>query len=202
MRSTIELPNDKTITVYYTDKVYSPRHSAVSNVVVADMFLPATGTLLDVACGTGVIALGIKKLNPKAIIEACDIDPKAVRIAKKNSDDLKLPIKVYQNDLLKGLPKDSYDMIVANLPTFDSEDMDMHDLHGPKVAYYADEDDGLKLYKELFDQLDCLKPNGFLVCECQEKLHKGLRKLATEHGFKPLIVAFDTFAFVRNGFTV
>jgi len=43
------------------------------------------GSFLDVGTGTGILAIGAAKISPNARIEACDIDPEAIAIAKENA---------------------------------------------------------------------------------------------------------------------
>jgi ribosomal protein L11 methyltransferase len=42
-------------------------------------------SFLDVGTGTGVLAIAAAKLNPRARVEACDVDPDAIEIARENA---------------------------------------------------------------------------------------------------------------------
>lgn len=161
------------------------------------MFLPETGRVLDVGTGTGVIALSLKRLNPKADVHAIDIDPWAVKIAKDNVKTSKLKVEVWEGDLAD--ERQNFDMVVANLPTYDKTQMDEEELKGPAVAYKADDKDGLSLYKKLLGQLDTtLKPTGVFVCECQAKLLDEWEKYCNEKGWLTLMKTEASLGFIRD----
>ena len=79
--------------------------------------------VLDLACGTGVLALHAAMAGASHVT-AVDIDPLAVANASGNVNDHELNelIDVYQSDLFEGLKEDSqaaaptFDVILANLP--------------------------------------------------------------------------------------
>lgn len=197
MLKQIELPRNRHIDIYYTDDVYDPGFSAIDTIVVADKFLAPAQRVLDVGCGSGIIALSLKRLNPWADVHAVDIDREARRITEYNAKKLKLKISVMSGDLAEG--RTGFDMIVANLPTFDDEDMEQHVLHGPDVAYFADKKDGLKLYKRLIKQAEtALNSEGILVFECQSKLQDKLEKYAHSKDWVTMMKTDACLAFVRK----
>lgn len=196
----INLPNNKEIEIEFTDKVYSPAHSSVDTIVLADKFLKPGMSVADVGCGSGVIALSLKKLNPKAEVTAIDIDQNALFQTEVNADKLGLEIEIECNDLLDPTPSYSpnFDMVVANLPSFDKKDMKTHPLYGPESAYFADNRDGLKLHKRLLKQLKyALRPGGFLILECPAKLQPKLKELTQKHGLLLITRTDYSFAFIN-----
>lgn len=197
MLSRIELVQGRSIDLYYSDKVYDPTHTSIDVIYVADMFLPATARVLDVGCGSGVIALALKRLNPKTEIHAVDIDPEAVKLTKHNSKALKLKIEAWEGDLAEG--RQNFHMVVANLPTFNDEDMETHALYGPKIAYKAGKKDGLTLYKKLLRQLPhALTPEGIFVCECRKDLQDKFEAYAHKKGWRTLMKTDNALAFIRT----
>jgi len=67
---------------------------------------------LDAGCGIGLNACFLAKRNPKAAVDACDIVPNLVTMAKLISDDSKLAnMNVFQLDLSKLSDVDKYDLI-------------------------------------------------------------------------------------------
>lgn len=72
-------------------------------------------TLLDVGCGSGILAICAVKLGAKSCF-ACDIDPVAVRIAKENCETNQTPeVACAVSDLLRDVPNEKYDVVVSNI---------------------------------------------------------------------------------------
>lgn len=196
----IILPRDKEIEVEFDDRVYSPAHSSVDTIALADYFLEPGWSVADVGCGSGVLALGIKKLHPDCEVTAIDVSEKALFQTAENAEKMKLDIDIQNNDLLESTPSyfPLFDMVVSNLPTYDDKDMKTHPLYGPRDAYFADKKDGLKLYKKLFKQAkSAINPGGFLIVECQQKLQNDLKKLSEKEGFLLVTRTDYSFAFIN-----
>jgi ribosomal protein L11 methyltransferase len=71
--------------------------------------------VLDLGCGTGILALAAKALGAGKI-DACDYDPAAVTISKKNAKLNNLPgINFFKQDVLEWTPTRTYDLIAANI---------------------------------------------------------------------------------------
>ena len=72
--------------------------------------------LLDVGCGSGILAISAAKLGYESVV-AFDFDPEAVRVAKANAAVNKASFPIGQQDLTK-LPPHSrvrFDVVCANL---------------------------------------------------------------------------------------
>ncbi len=70
---------------------------------------------LDLGCGTGILALAAKMLGAGKI-DACDYDPAAVTISKRNAKANKLTgINFFKQDVLEWTPTRTYDLIAANI---------------------------------------------------------------------------------------
>lgn len=78
---------------------------------------PFTGRVLDVGTGSGVIALTLAATWPEAQVEAVDLSPDALALARENAERLGLTgrVQFHQGDLLQGLAGE-FGLIVANLP--------------------------------------------------------------------------------------
>ena len=175
----VPLPDGTTIGIQYSKEVYSPKYSSYRDTIglaqaCIDDVHPSR--VVDVACGSGVIGLALKKLNPLMDVILCDIDKNAIKQTKRNAERLGLNVTVMESDLLPKLQ--FYPLVVANLPTFDKEQMSTEPLHGPEIAYKGGYD-GLDLYRKLLKQLGV---GAFLICEVQEKRQPDFLKLIAERG--------------------
>ena len=182
----VELPDAKELKLYYNDKVYSPEFSAVDTVVVAWQLINQAKvpvTVLDVACGSGVVGLSLKKLFPDIEVTLTDISPEAVRITRLNAKRNGLNISAGVADLTEG----EASIVTANLPTFTLEDM-VGAKHGPASSYFAGSDP-LELYERLF-----AVQHPILVCECQSKYHRQFLSLADDAGYRLIMRSGDSFA--------
>ena len=112
-------------------------------------------TVLDVATGSGAVALALKQERPDAIVWASDISPNALRLAKENAARHELAVTFFEADLLRTKPASiefgKLDLLVANLPYLplsDKEILSPELAYDPDLALYAGKD-GLDLYKRL-----------------------------------------------------
>ncbi len=74
-------------------------------------------TVLDVGCGSGILAIAASKVGADACF-ACDIDPIAVRVAVENTELNDTPnVKCAVSDLLRQVEKvdGGYNVVVANI---------------------------------------------------------------------------------------
>jgi release factor glutamine methyltransferase len=80
----------------------------------ADLGL-AGSTVVDLCCGLGAVGAALLAREPRIDLYAADIDPAAVRNARRNLD----PARVFEGDLYAPLPgrlRERVDVIVANAP--------------------------------------------------------------------------------------
>lgn len=94
-------------------------------------------SVLDYGCGSGILAIAAAKLGAKQIV-ATDIDPQALQATVDNTERNQLAADAIHTCYPDELPKQQYDVVVANI------------LSGPLV----------KLAPQI---LACLKPNGRLA---------------------------------------
>jgi ribosomal protein L3 glutamine methyltransferase len=74
--------------------------------------------ILDLCTGSGCLAILVALAFPEAHVDAVDISPDALAVARRNVDDHGLAprISLYQGDLFAPLPGEPYDLIIANPP--------------------------------------------------------------------------------------
>jgi len=82
---------------------------------VADQW-PEYGTAIDLACGSGVLAVALARRSPGARVIASDISARAVESARLTASVNGVEVEAVQDDGLSTQPTDSADLIVLNPP--------------------------------------------------------------------------------------
>jgi len=112
--------------------------------------------IIDIGTGSGCLIIAIAKNNSEpAKYLASDIASSALQIAKTNARKLQLKnkIKFIKSDLLKNIPQQKFNIIIANLPYLTPAQMKETSIsREPKQALIAGQD-GLDYYLELLKQL-------------------------------------------------
>ena len=150
---------------------------------------PEDFRVLDVGTGSGCIAITLKLKLEKARVTACDISDEALKVAKKNAENLGAKVNFMKSDLTERTGVD-YDVIIANLPYVD-ENWDWLDKESlgyePSLALYA-EDGGLFLIKKLIREVteaSAQESSGkFLILEADPCQHEEIKKYALEHNLE------------------
>ena len=108
--------------------------------------------VLDVATGSGCIALALARQLPFAKVEGVDISDAALAIARENAENLKIASTFRHADILEPntLGSGSYDIIVCNPPyVLESEKAEIEANvldHEPHTALFVPDDDALRFY--------------------------------------------------------
>ena len=80
-----------------------------------EKYITADSVMLDVGCGSGILAICASKLGAK-MCYAYDIDPVAVKVSRENVKDNGVTnIECDVSDLLAGVKAGRYDVITANI---------------------------------------------------------------------------------------
>jgi release factor glutamine methyltransferase len=142
--------------------------------------------IVDVGTGSGCIALALAMEMPWARVEAVDISPAALEVARANAHRLQLDHRIifHQRDLLAGAPAAAYDFVVSNPPYVPESEPEMaqRDVREfePKVAVFAGEN-GLEVYRRVVPQArEALKPGGWLVVEIGYSLAGAVHELVKD----------------------
>ena len=160
--------------------------------------------ILDLGTGSGCIAITLKK-ELDCNVDAVDISPKALEIAKLNAKNNNVDITFYEGDMLSPINK-IYDVIISNPPyiAYNEEIMEIVKNNEPHTALYA-EDNGLKYYKDIISNANkYLKEKSIIAFEIGEKQGKLILEYAKKY-FKDSIITVekdmqnrDRFVFIIN----
>ncbi len=126
--------------------------------------------ILDLCTGSGCLAILAALAFPRATVDAVDLSPGALALARRNVAVHRLGdrIAVHRGDLFKPLAGRRYDLIISNPPYVDAGGMAKlppEFRHEPRLALAAGED-GLDLvHRILAEAPQHLTKNGGLVCE-------------------------------------
>ena len=127
--------------------------------------------VLDLCTGSGCLPVMLADVFPNARIDAVDISPEALEVARRNVADYGLQdrIRLVESDLYASLPQDGpYDLIVSNPPYVNSASMErlpQEYRHEPRIAL-AGGDDGMDLVRRIVAGAgERLTDNGLLVVE-------------------------------------
>lgn len=130
----------------------------------------AVSTALDLCTGSGCLAIIMTHVFPTARIDAVDISPEALEVARRNVADYDLGdrIELVCSDLFAGLAGRRYDLIISNPPYVTGDAMralPMEYRHEPTLALASGED-GLDAVRGILAGAHAhLKPNGILAVE-------------------------------------
>lgn len=128
--------------------------------------------VLDIATGSGCIAIALARNLPFARVDAIDISDDALEIARSNNIMLKTDVNFKSGDIMH-LTRPTYpvyDIIVSNPPYIaQSEAAEMSPVvldHEPSLALFVPDSDPLKFYKPIATYAaEALKPGGRLYLE-------------------------------------
>lgn len=159
---------------YVDERVIVPRSYIAELLFNDDMGLiddpQDIGSVLDLCTGSGCLAILATHLFDNAVVDAVDLSPKAIEVAKINianamfSDRLTL----YKGDLFGPLKGKKYDLIITNPPYVDAADMKgmpREYQHEPKMALAAGEDGLDIVHRILKEAPEHLNEGGRLICE-------------------------------------
>ena len=128
------------------------------------------GSVLDLCTGSGCLAVLSADAFPNALVDAVDLSPDALEVAKRNVADYELQsrINLIESDLFAKLEGRQYDLIISNPPYVDAESvaaLPEEYLHEPKLSLGSGHD-GLDATRIILQQAAShLTENGILIVE-------------------------------------
>ncbi|KIF82600.1 50S ribosomal protein L3 N(5)-glutamine methyltransferase [Noviherbaspirillum autotrophicum] len=159
---------------YVDERVIVPRSFIAE--LIPDQFVPwvedpnAVANILELCTGSGCLPVMLADAFPNAHVDAVDISPEALAVARRNVDDYHLQdrITLIESDLYANVPKKKYDLIVTNPPYVNSGSMSklpQEYLNEPQIAL-AGGADGMDLVRRIVAGAgERLTEDGVLVVE-------------------------------------
>ncbi len=157
--------------------------------------------ILDLGTGSGCIAISLSKQLPLAKVEACDISPEALAVAKENNERNGATISFFAYDMLDRttpLPH-SYNILVSNPPYIkqsEASEMERHVTEWePHTALFVPDDDPLRFYRAIAEigQTEALSPGGYIYVEINQALGDSTVGLFESHGYKEVVLRKDFY---------
>ncbi|MGC0419828.1 putative protein N(5)-glutamine methyltransferase [Embleya sp. AB8] len=152
--------------------VFVPRRRTEFLVEQAVSVARPGAVVVDLCCGSGALGAALVAEVADVEVYAADIDPAAVRCARRN---LRAD-RVHQGDLYTPLPaslRGRIDVLIANTPYVPTEEIQLLPsearIHEPRVALDGGSD-GLDVQRQVAaEALDWLAPGGRLLVETSER---------------------------------
>jgi len=160
--------------------------------------------IVDLGTGSGCIAITLKK-EIDSNVDAVDISPNALEIAKINAKNNNADINFYLGNMLEPLNK-KYDLIISNPPyiSYDEKIMEVVKNNEPELALYA-EDNGLYYYDLILKNCKQYLKDKFLIAfEIGQTQSKEIELIALKYlnniniEIKKDLQGLDRFVFIRS----
>lgn len=170
---------------YVDERVIVPRSHIAGLLHEKWLARHAARKVLDLCTGSGCLAILAALAFRAAEVDASDLSPAALAIARKNVARYRLGarVRVRASDLFGSLRGERYDLIVSNPPYVSAAAMltlPTEYRREPRLAL-AGGKDGLDLVARMLAQVDeHLEPGGMLVCEIGDgkpAMHKRFPRL-------------------------
>ena len=165
---------------YVDERVIVPRSHIAGWLPSLQKRFPGARRILDLCTGSGCLAVLAARAFRGAAVDAADISPQALAVAKKNVARHRLGRRVrpVRSDLFSALDGRRYDLIISNPPYVAAPALaalPTEYRHEPRLAL-AGGRDGLDLVARILAQAHRhLEPGGALVCEVGES-HPAARR--------------------------
>ncbi|MFF1922619.1 putative protein N(5)-glutamine methyltransferase [Streptomyces sp. NPDC058221] len=175
--------------------VFVPRRRTEFLIRQAVELAPGPAVVVDLCCGTGALGAALAAALDGVELHACDVEPAAVRCARRNIGELG---RVYEGDLFAPLPgslRGRVDVLLANVPYVPTEDVALLPaearVHEPLVALDGG-GDGLDVMRRVAAEApQWLAPGGSLLVETSERQAARAEETIGGSGLIPRVVSSD-----------
>ncbi|MBB3222440.1 50S ribosomal protein L3 N(5)-glutamine methyltransferase [Pseudoduganella umbonata] len=159
---------------YVDERTIVPRSYIAE--LIPDYFAPwvnnpeGIANVLELCTGSGCLAIMMADAFPDAQVDAVDISPDALEVARRNVETYKLEdrVNLIQSDLYANVPLKKYDLIVTNPPYVNSGSMSrlpQEYRHEPQIALDGGVD-GMDLVRRIVaGAAERLTDDGLLIVE-------------------------------------
>ena len=138
--------------------------------------------ILDICTGSGCIGLTLKKEIPTSNVTMSDISSKALKVAKKNKNSLKLEANIIKSDIYSKIKENDYDCIISNPPYIMLDEELPKELdYEPSLALYSENKGTYHIERILKDAKEHLKDKYLIALEINEKSEKDLTTIVNKY---------------------
>ena len=156
--------------------------------IVRNQFAQTSVKIADLGTGSGAIALAIQHSWPSARVWATDASPKALAIARRNSEFHKLPVSFLLGSWCEPIGGMLFDLVVSNPPYIAANDPHLPALaHEPMQALVSGSD-GLDDLRLIISQVrNVLNPGGWILLEHGHNQGLDVANLMREAGLNGIV---------------
>ena len=153
--------------------------------------------MLDIGTGSGCIAISLKKNFPLAEVDAFDVSPEALKVAKENAKLNRVNVNFREIDIFNPPAfSKKWDLIVSNppyVPENEKSEMQRNVTdYEPSLALFVPDNHPLKFYETItnFARLNLAK-GGKLYFEIHYRSGKNMLDLLSQNGFREVQLKKD-----------
>jgi release factor glutamine methyltransferase len=178
--------------------VFVPRRRTELLLQHAVSLAPSRPVVVELCCGSAALSLALASALNDIELYATDVDPAAVRCARRNLSQLPAPARVLEGDLYAPLPSSlvgRVDLLLANAPYVPTDAISLMPpearLYEPQLALDGGSD-GLDVLRRIITEATrWLAPNGHLLVETSRGQASATVSALERHGMTGRIVRSD-----------
>lgn len=176
-----------------------PETDELVDIIVGDANDASDLRILDIAAGSGCIAIALARSLPFPRVSALEISEAALKVARDNASRLKADVSFIHADIFKWQPSPaSFDIIVSNPPYIDESEkaaMEPNVLeYEPAQALFVPDSDPLVFYRRIAEVARTgLSEGGRLYLEINPRHAAELSELLKKNGFSDIEVIKDSY---------